>query len=297
MNAKRGLAAIAGSLLLLAGPVTAHAAASSSASVGPFTIQLVDLNPLDGILPSIIWSSLSSGFGSQVTADASDTAASNFQFASTYGLNSFSGIAVTANTALSGAAASVVAGPNTLSPAGATLSASGYAYGTLVANESSTYSAESVAPSHLAYQDYFTLSANTALIVTANATANAATSVGKQTGYGEEYAGAGAWLSVWNLTTSQTGGVGSQNTYAELNAAAGYAVASGPTYLGESQSLSGPLSGSFLNLTGTSMNGFLKAGTYALGSSMVAAVPEPETYAMYLAGLALMGATVWRKKR
>ena len=296
MNAKRGLAAIAGSLLLLAGPVTAHAAASSSASVGPFTIQLVDLNPLDGILPSIIWSSLSSGFGSQVTADASDTAASNFQSASTYGLNSFSGVAVTANTALSGAAASVVAGPNTLSPAGATLSASGHAYGTLVAGQTSTYSAESVAPSHFAYQDYFTLSANTALIVTANATVNATTSVGFQTGYGGEDAFAGAWLTVWGLT-SQTGGAGSQNTYAELNAAAGYAVAPGPTYLGESQSLSGPLSGSFLNLTGTSMNGFLKAGTYALGSSMVAAVPEPETYAMYLAGLALMGATVWRKKR
>lgn len=301
MLTKRGIAVIAGSLMLLAGAATtpAYAAANSNGSVGPFSIQLYDLNPFDGISPSIIWSSLGPGFGSAASVTAIDSAASNFQLNESYGTLAFSSTGVTASTALSGAQANVVGGPSGDSPVGATLSAQGYAYGANIAGENATYSAESIAPSQLFYTDYFTLSANTAMVVKANASVGASTTVGKDN-FGEESAYGLAWLSVWG-NTSTSGGTGSQNTYAELTAVAGYTVTMNEffeqIFHGESHSSTGELSGNFLNLTGTSMSGFMRTGVSAFGSSAVAAVPEPEAYAMYLAGLALMGVTVLRRKR
>ncbi len=49
------------------------------------------------------------------------------------------------------------------------------------------------------------------------------------------------------------------------------------------------------NLTDADLNGKLRLSTYVYGSSPVAAVPEPETYAMMLAGIAGLGALRRRK--
>lgn len=55
-----------------------------------------------------------------------------------------------------------------------------------------------------------------------------------------------------------------------------------------------PISSYFVQVTGT-VNGTL-GGQYSGDMALVSAVPEPETYAMMLAGLGLMGAVARRRK-
>ncbi|MFV0665271.1 PEP-CTERM sorting domain-containing protein [Denitromonas sp.] len=52
-------------------------------------------------------------------------------------------------------------------------------------------------------------------------------------------------------------------------------------------------------MTGTSLSGYGSVGTmsgYPLSQTITAAVPEPETYAMFLAGLGLLGAAAKRRR-
>lgn len=52
-------------------------------------------------------------------------------------------------------------------------------------------------------------------------------------------------------------------------------------------------------MTGTSLSGYGSIGTmsgYPLSQTITAAVPEPETYAMFLAGLGLLGAAAKRRR-
>jgi hypothetical protein len=296
MNRKFKASFIAISMALAA--TSAHAASTSSASLGPVSYQLFDLNPLDSVAPTITWSTPPDGYGNYTYANAYDNAAVNNQSTWAYGTNGFSNNASGVATALSAAQSSITSGGVVTSPTGVSLSANGHANGTtgVAASDYSYYQAGSYAPYYY-YYNGFTLGANTAVVFTANATASASTSVGYQDGYGGEYANAYAWLNVWGSQPSGNGG--NQSSYSEVRANASYTSTWNEQtyqYFGQETFSSDTLSGAYVNLTGAEKIGNVQFGTQVDGISYVAAVPEPGTYAMLLAGLGLMGAIARRRK-
>ncbi len=111
----------------------------------------------------------------------------------------------------------------------------------------------------------FTLTANSMVLFSAPATAT----------YSVSDANSSAYLSVWGDGAM---GTGNQTSYSSVNAG---------HWTGPSQSA--VLSASFVNLTNNDLGGTLYANAYAY-----APVPEPETYALLLAGLGLVG---WMARR
>lgn len=67
--------------------------------------------------------------------------------------------------------------------------------------------------------------------------------------------------------------------------------------LGNPVTDSGQLTAYFVNVSGGDINGTLRAGTYINSYGFIPAVPEPETYAMLLAGLGLMGFIARRRMK
>lgn len=119
----------------------------------------------------------------------------------------------------------------------------------------------------------FQLTANTAVTFSVN--------------YGlEAYATAAGEASSTTMSLSVTGNGGSATDFASTSAS----FASGMT------SNAGTLSVSFANSTGSKVLGTLGGSVSSSGFGAVAAIPEPGTYAMFLAGLAAMGAVARRRR-
>jgi PEP-CTERM motif len=286
--------------LALAAAASANATSFSSATLGPIQVQLFDLNPLDGVGPSITFLTNGNGSGNYAYAYASNYSLGIYAGETNYGSNSFSSVSANANIPSTFSTASITSGPNETSAQGVSLSASGQVSGTSN-NDSNSYSAYALAPNSY-YNGNFVLSAYTMVTFSALATSSATTTVGNVPYQGSEYAQASAGLSV---SGSAPLGAGYQNSSANVSSYASYTYSYAwddqaqqyvYTYSGQQDSSTNMVGVSFTNLTSADKQGTVSANVYAYGSSSIAAVPEPETYAMLLAGMGVI-ATIARRRR
>jgi hypothetical protein len=232
------------------------------------------------------------GGGAHGYASAVDSASSSYQSDSAYRDNNFSSLSVASATAQSSASASITGGADFSRPDGILFSLSGQAGGTSVQGQYSSYNASVGSAEKPASS--FTLSAYTLVVFSAVANASATTTVGRSP-WGDEWAHASAFMNVWG--SAPGGNSGSQSSYASLD------TSTNPRERGDtaqgiaiSQNLTDTLSGSFINYTAGDKVGYFQAGAGVYGYSSVQAIPEPETFAMMLAGLGLMGFMARRKK-
>ena len=278
------LAIIAAAIAAIAA-TPAFAASSSSASLNNFQVTLIDLDPLDSIIPSIIWGSNNQSYNfSNVIGDVYDSRASNLQYFNVLGASAFDPISGSASTALSQSAASVT-GSGSFNDSVSQANGSAQGNGT-------SYRAEAWATGYYAYNSY-TLSANTLVIFSATASTHVTTTVG-QDAFGSESAQALAQLYTFGSGPGTTSG-GSQNSIDYLQSIAS-SVWNGVGYDGQDNFDTQLLQVTYTNLTGANKVGFFSAKDYVNGYSYIQAVPEPETYAMLLAGLGLVGFTARRRK-
>jgi len=251
---------------------SAFAASSSSATLGPLNVQLFDLNPLDGITPSITFASdagqsstyayvyqpnpyaydVQNNYGATLWGDVSSSAMTSLAWAS----SSLSGAAATGHGA-------------TLTAAGATADFTSPSYYDSASYNASTTSHTSGSP--------FTLSANTALVISAAATATAAAN-GHNLSYADN-ASASASLYLWGAGPS---GAGSQSAY---DSASVYrdSYLNGPWTATDSRTLGA----AFVNLTSGDMSGYLQLSVDADGNTYASPVPVPA--AVWLMGSGLLG--------
>lgn len=270
----------------LAGMAQGAAASATSASgLGAVTITLIDLDPNDGITPSILFAPDAGGnTGGVVSGELrswtqDDEAFREFR-SQGYGLAS--SVSAGRDTAMASASGTITG----LAGAGfAALGVQGQAGSGPAARGSYDVTAQSAWVG-------FTLSANTAVQFSASGWAQGATSTGGDPETGWDEAG-GA------LVALHAAGAGADGTLvwddAEHIATASYVLDELGNVHGDTQSWNGLLSVSFSNLSGASADGIFTADARAFGHSAVSAVPEPATGLMLLGGLGLVAALTRRR--
>jgi len=298
MRAKFGLLAAAVSLALVS--QGAQAMSYATATLGPVTVTLIDLNPLDSILPSINWGNNTYyGYSNYTYVYAYDTANGNFPTNGALGTYIGSNNSSSTSTAHSAATSSISSGGDETNINGMSMASYGYADGTTVAGNYSYFQGGSYAPYY--NYDTFTLGAYTGVVFSANVSASASTTVGYQEGWGNESASASSVLNVWG--TQPSGNSGSQSSYSSISANASYdAVWNNQTqtydYIGQNDDKTDVLGAAYINYTGSDKVGYLQVNTYVSGISCVAsAVPESDAYALMMAGLVLIGSIARRKSK
>ena len=272
---------------LVAAAGQAFATASSSATMGNLVITLTDLNPTDGITPSLssTWQGAATVFS--VVDSWGDIASSNV--ANRYapgpqGLVSAETHADWASSSASVMAANNAAGFTSMSTIGVAKSGlDAYGY----------YRGDSANASPL---NDFTLSANTEVTFSVLASTQSKTSMGYNLDADQgEFAYAHA---VMNVLGSVNGNF--QIDTQEHISYSNFHVRDDGTTMGASDSWSGQLSVSFFNYGTTTTTGQIQSFVEIEGQSAtwdgVTPVPEPETYAMMLGGLALIG-VIGRRRR
>jgi hypothetical protein len=289
--------AVVASIALCFAPM-AQAASSSSVELGDFSWVLIDLDSSDGIAPSINWGP-AAGSASKVEGVVVDGGATVNDAYEQSGAGPWGSASGTARMAVSSAASSVYSNGN---PATLNLHAGGSAEGSLVAGEASSYTARAAVPFDSSVS--FSLSPNTAVVFSVLVEGTARTTTGSMDSSamlaGVEWANAYAALSVSGSGAGGTGGA--QNTLSEMSVVAG-AQGGEPAPYAQSSFYAGVLSGAFVNASVAATSGLVSLTLLATGGSAVeispaalglppagvAAVPEPETYAMMVAGLGLLG--------
>jgi hypothetical protein len=263
----------------------AAASATSAGGIGPVTITLVDLDPGDGITPSILFAPDAGGnSGGTVSGELRSWTpdAETFREFRSQGF----GTASSADAGRSLPMAS--AGGSITGLAGIGFSALG-AQGQAGSDPASRGSYDVTAQSAWVG---FTLSANTAVRFSAGAWAQGATSTGGDPSTGWDEAG-GALVALSAGGPDAGGSIVWDDD--ERIATASYTLDGAGNVHGDAQSWSGLLSVSFSNHTGASADGIFTAEARAFGHSAIAAVPEPATNAMLLAGLGLVGLVARRR--
>jgi hypothetical protein len=261
----------------------AFAGSTSSATLGSFSWQLVDLNPLDNVAPSITFFT-----GGRDSASASTRASQSnpFDQQSQDILVDGSWAPVTSFSSTSQAWATATVTNSDIGSA--VLSASGAAATPFSAysHDYANYTGQVFIYTKDGSHSSFSLSANTLVTFSAVATiSGSAQAGGSPQG---AHALARAWFDAYG-PGSFGGGFQSSNDYAYQDV---YDYGNSPQSFSESRTLRL----SFLNLTAGDMNGQMYAGVDVDGYSYAVPVPEPESYALLLAGLGLLGFIAKRKK-
>lgn len=295
MNARNRFAALIFTCLGLAAS-TAQAASSASSSLSGFSVALYSLSGAGA--PSITWSSesfyTSYGYGS-VYHGVVDYPLD--RYSERYGASTFDALSVGAISPFAQAAASVSGGDGLNPTTGALLQASGSTIGSATPGGGTSTYFESYAATPDSYYGYgaaFTLSAKSFAVFSVNASVATAVTASVD---GDALAEAHAAIRVFGTGPSDPGsfisecscGSGLQDVQDSLQRQSFLA--------GEDQNTAGTLVVIFTNNTNTDKIGFFSAEASVYGFSSVAVVPEPEKYALFLAGFGLVAAMVRRRTR
>lgn len=280
---KKTAAALSVAALLTAVPAMAEV--SASASLNNLGYVLYDLNPGDGIAPSLtvfstVWDRTS------VNADVKDSAGGGVAFDTETAPQTFADLQAFASlgrTHGSGMVTGSLNGSNQVA-------ANGAANATLN-GVAASFSAQASTTGNLVDKQ-FALSPYTLLVFTGQGHASATTTVGTNA-YGEESASASVLLSIYGVGTF---GTGTQFSAGILTANATSTVTgfewNGQTlvtlYAGQSLNKSENLTASFVNATGGELRGSLMVESKVYGSTPISAVPEPTTWALMFAGIAVV---------
>lgn len=251
------LSAAAAACVLALSSTSALASAQSSVTLGSVSFTLIDLNPLDGIAPS--FSFLSSAGSTLLNVSATEEG---------LGTDSFSRERVGTYTFSRDFLTDLVNASASGSIDGHDISLSGSA---LTPNTS--YSADAFVGSLSAFN--LSLSANTLLLIQADASLLASSTFG-------DSASATASLSL----SYSYGSVSFADTKT-LSAVIGAE--------GGSQSVHDFLSSAFVNTSGETQKGVFSLSASVAGES-VTPIPEPETYALAIAGLCVAGSLARRRR-
>jgi hypothetical protein len=284
MNAHRFEVALAIGFLV---SVPATAASSSSASIGPLTVQFFDLDPTDGIAPTLVFARSNFGVNNHAGAYAYQSGQVFGESRGVTGADPWAPAVVIASEGVALATASIN-GADTFY--GTTLSASGFSgdFTSAVPGDYAQYSAIASAPEFLPneFNTTFTLSAHSVVVI--SATASVAAAVTAHVNGQADSAKASAYMSIGGIGG---GGGGTQASSDFLSA--GYGA-----YLGGPFSETGEraMSVSFVNNTGGVLSGAFRLTATAFGATYATPVPEPQTCALALAGLLALGWAIRRRQ-
>jgi hypothetical protein len=303
------LSAIAAAALLAAGTTQAASSTSASATLSNLQIQLFDLNPGDGISPSISFSfGPQSNQGSASARWSTSTAAQNASGSFFSDANPWRPGQTEAPTSFASANAAI-AGNGT--PGGTTLSASGQGSGPDSFYDpdffnftlgTAQFSASAQAPSF--FFGSFELSPFTLVVFSATVAVQASAIEGGiitfpdgfSTGFGNN-ASASASLNVSGPAAGGGNGFQQASDGRSVFVNSFYDSWFG-TWFNSTAAESGFVGVSFTNLTGTPMLGSFRAETsvngWAYGNTTP--IPEPGTWALLLAGLAVVGRVAARRR-
>ena len=243
----------------------AFAASSSSASLSNLTYTLTDLDLNDAVTPSLTWD----------TKDFYDNYLVRTNSATNYNIINqnqpyFFDRDNLGYVLYSGSLSTSVSTANYYTDGSDFFSSSYMASGS--AQNNSDYS------SNVSRSMAFILSAKTMVSFSAIASNQLETTVGYD-GFGYEGARAVSYISGDSLNISKD-----------------YIPNLPETYLAQSVSEVKNLNYIFSNVSLIDEDMYVHAGTYVFGYSTITPVPEPETYAMLLAGLSLVGIAARRRK-
>lgn len=269
----------------------AMAAGSASATISGFSVRLIDLNPTDGITPSISFEPGSffvdeEGLSGFVSSYIEGSFGSFDDFSSSL---TFSPISSSLSQA--GATASAAISGNETLP-GTTLSAAATT-SDLVAGASSR---QIYASGNSDLSSIFKLSGNTLAVFSVRASASLSGAGGYVQGPSGQYFGDQGSAEA-DIYVSGPGALNSEGGYQESSDEFEFFnFNNGEGALPFDFSGTEELSATFLNLTGGTLSGELEFDASAYVSTSTAPVPEPGTYALLLAGLGMMGFVASRRR-
>lgn len=307
----RLIAAAAAATLAVSGPAAAASSSTASASLTGLQIQLVDLNLGDGVAPSISFvfapqSNQGSASAGWSTSTSSQNASGNF-FSDA---NPWRPGSTDAQTLFASAAAQLTGNGNatgsSLSAGGAAASPGDTVYDPTFFNYTlpyASFSASVQAPAF--FGGSFELSPFTVAVFSATVSVQASATEGGALTYPWDFttwlgnsAGASATLNVSGPAAG--GGSGGQNSSDGRSVFVNsfYDSWSGQ-WINGADSQSGFVGVSFANLTDAAMTGSFRADVSVSGNAYgsTAPIPEPGTWAMMLAGLAVAGGIARRRQR